>query len=215
MWRMTPRLAIATLTATLALAFAPAHQADAAATYSYTTTGSISGMSGVLPIQFLGLYGAGTLTTPGSFTLGEFITNPLPPTATLIYNHTPFTIDVMVSNPTGYYKTDYKITGNLNGYITGAGTGDMVANATSVTATAGGISGIPPFPASDLVILAPQAIVAPDGSTRGFTRLTAQVLVSGLGPPSPAPEPASIAIFGAALAGWAIRRRSRSKKANV
>ncbi len=212
MWRMTPRLAIATLTATLAIALAPATKAHAAATYSYTTTGSISGMSGPLPIQFFGTYGTSPMTTPGSFTLGEFITNPLPPTATLTYNNTPFTVDVVVHDATNYYSTDYKITGDLNGSITGAGTGDMVATALSITATAGGVSGIPPFPASALQIT-PQAINAPDGSVRGFTTLTAQVLISGIGPPSPAPEPTSVAIFGAALAGWAIRRRSRSKAA--
>ena len=211
MWRMTPRLAIATLTATLALAVAHAPKADAAATYSYTTTGSVSGMSGSVPIQFFGLSGTGSLTTPGAFTLGEFVTNPLPPTGTLTYDHTPFTIDVVVHDATNYYNTDYKITGELNGSITGAGFSDMLATATSVTAVAGGVSGIPPFPASDLAIVAPQAINAPDGSGAGFTTLTGQVLISGLGPPSPTPEPTSIAVFGAALGGWLIRRRSRSK----
>ncbi len=67
MWRMTPRLATATLTATLALALATTHQAEASAvqSYSYTTSGSISGMSGDLPIQFVGVTGSGTPPTPG------------------------------------------------------------------------------------------------------------------------------------------------------
>lgn len=211
MWRMTPRLAIATLTATLALAFAPARQADASATYSYTTTGSISGMSGPLPIEFDGVSGKQKLTTPGSFNLGEFVTNPLPPTATLTYDNTPFTIDLFVHDKSHYYNTEYVISGNLNGSITGAGFSSMVATVTSISAVAGGVSGIPPFPASDLAILAPQAINPPASDGPGSTTLTGQVLVSGLGNPAPTPEPTSIAVFGAALAGWAIRRRSRSK----
>ena len=222
MWRMTPRLATATLTATLALAFSAAGKAEAAAlqSYSYSTSGSISGMSGDQPIQFWGAPVGGTLTTPGGFALGEFITNPLPASATLTYDHTPFTIDLIVrdalapnsagpgSSPS-YFDADYKISGVLNGSITGAGSSDMMATITSISATAGGVGGTPPFSASDLQITAPQGIIAPNGQNPGFSTLMGQVLVPGL--PAPAPEPASIAVFGVALAGWACCRRSRPK----
>ena len=223
MWRMTPRLATATLTATLALALATAPRAEASAvqSYSYTTSGSISGMSGDQPIEFYGTPIGGKLTTPGAFALGRFVTSPLPATATLTYDHTPFTIDLVVRDlmtpassgpnpPPSYFNTDYKISGELNGSVTGAGISNMVAIITSISATAGGTSGIPPFSASDIQIVAPQGIAAPNGQGSGSSTLMAQVVVPGL--PSPAPEPTSIAVFGLALAGWARHRRSRKAR---
>jgi hypothetical protein len=223
MWRMTPRLAIATLTATLAFALEAAPEAMAATvqSYSYTTFGDISGMTGVQPIEFQGVYNGGTLTTPGSVTLGQFITNPLPATATLTYNDTPFTIDLNVKpmspanfvpgnnfNTLGY---EYVISGVLNGSITGNGISSMMATVTSITGNDFGLGTTPPFPISDLQVIAPQGIVAPNGSIDGVTTLTGQVTVGDPGLPTPAPEPSTIAVFGLALAGWAYRRRSRAR----
>jgi hypothetical protein len=213
---MTPHLATATLTATLALALATAPGAEAAAvqSYSYSTSGSISGMSGDQPIEFWGAPSGSTLTTPGSFAVGQFITNPLPATATLTYNQTPFTIDLIVRDATNVnsspFDTDYKISGVLDGSITGAGISSMVATISSILVTTGGTGNTPPFSAADLRI-APQAIIAPDGQSHGFSTLSAQVVVSGVPAPAPAPEPASIAVFGVALAGWICHRRWRSK----
>ena len=221
MWRKTPQLATATLTATLALAFATVGTTEAAAvqSYSYSTSGSISGMSGVQPITFNPEYYQGTFTTPGSIVLGEFATNPLPSTATLTYNNTPFTIDLNVgpvsgSNDYGYgYNGNtyqYQISGVLNGSIGGDGSSNMMASVTSITGSGSGVASTPPFPISDLQINLPQGIAAPNGYNQGITTLTAQVLTAGV--PIPAPEPSTIAVFGLALAGWAARhRRSRPR----
>jgi PEP-CTERM motif len=227
MWRMTPRLATATLTATLALAFAfgadPKVEAATVQTYAYNTSGSISGPSGDVPITYDPQATTSMLSTPGSVNLGEFVTNPLPTTASLTYNDTPFTIFLSVGafNPNSSTSGPidnaiYTISGMLNGTISGDGTSSMMATVTSITA--GSEPAIPPFPISDLVIAA-QGVAAPNGGSQGITMLTGQVLVAGnpvppplgLGSPTPTPEPSTIAVFGLALAGWACRRLVRSR----
>jgi hypothetical protein len=212
---MTYRLATATLTATLALAFASDRNADASTvqSYSYTTTGSISGMAGVQPIEFYGLFGNGTLSAASPFALGQFITNPLPATATLTYNHTPFTIDlnVVASPGSALPNYDYKITGQLNGSINGVGQSSMKASISSITGNDYGTGVAPPFPISELKIIAPSLVAAPNGYNNGFTTLNAELAIPGFPLPTPAPEPSSIAAFGVALTLWGLRRRARSK----
>ena len=222
MRRMTPRLATAALLASLALTASTGNRADAASvqTYAYSTTGDIAGMTGDTPIIFAGQSGTSTLTTPGALLLGTFETNPLPASGTLTYNNTPFTIDLRVVDyqpatgapyPAAYaFDTDYKISGVLNGSITGAGMSSMFALVTSIVdAGDSGYMGEPPFPVSALQILAPQGIAAPNGEIAGISLLAGVVTVSGL--PSPAPEPTSIAAFLAALAGYAMRKRLRAR----
>ena len=230
MGRMTPRLAVATLFATAVFT----GQADASAiqSYMYNTTGDIDGTSGSgygYPISFASQNNNSMLTTPGNFTLGTFTTSPLPTGATLSYDHTPFTINVNVgpvspngSNNYGYYNPypyynnfstaySYTIHGTLNGTLMGDGTSTLFPRITSVTGS--GVT--PPFPASDLKFDL-QGIAAPVGTTYGSTTLTARVDVTGSPLPAPAPEPTSVAIFAAALAGFAWnRRRSRIRKASA
>ncbi len=225
MWRMMPRLAIAALTATLSLAGPSVPTALAAAsvqTFAYSTSGDIAGMTGDTPVQFLGQpdTGTNTLTTPGSFILGMIQASPLPSSATLTYNNTPFTIDLIVHDyqppvpglvyPTAFANyADYKISGVFNGSITGAGASSMYATVTSIDATIGGYTNTPPFPVEDLKISVPQGITAPNGPIDGYSLLTAQVVIPGFPLPPAAPEPTSIAAFAAALAGWALRRKLR------
>jgi hypothetical protein len=224
MWRMMPRLATSTLTFTLALALSHAPEVKAATaqsfaaepTYSYTTTGSISGMTGTQPIEFYGLYGHGTLnpTTPSA--IGQFITSPLPATATLTYNNTPFVIDLNVVTAPGspIANYDYQIKGVLNGSITGNGQSNMMAYVTSITGNDYGTGATPPFAVSELQLNAPLKIAAPKGETSGFSTLTGQLNIPNLSPPLAAPEPASVVLFGTALAGWFVHRRwTRSKAA--
>lgn len=217
MWRMTPRLAPAALTAALALAapLAPEAAASAVQTFHYrTASANVGDLSGVGPIGLSGVAGPDAeLTTPGSFKLGEFVAHPLPSTATLSYNHTPFTIDLVVaSQPGAPYNPfapsfDYKIQGELNGSITGSGPSDMLATITSITGGGNGPNDTPPFPIVDLRVNVPQGIAGPVGYNDGYSFLTAYVIPSGSPVPVPAPEPTSIAAFAAALAGWGLRRR--------
>jgi hypothetical protein len=223
MWRMMPRLATATLTFILALALSHAPEVKAATaqsnaadpSYSYTTTGSISGMTGTQPIQFYGLYGSGTLNPTTPSPIGQFITSPLPATATLTYNNTPFVIDLNVVTAPGspIPNYDYQITGRLNGYITGDGHSTMMAYVTSITGNDYGTGTIPPFPISELQLSAPLMIAAPNGETSGFSTLTGQLNIPNLPPPLGAPEPASVVLFGTALAGWFFHRRRTLSKA--
>jgi hypothetical protein len=225
MWRMMSRLATATLTATLALAAASAPKVDASTIqstdptpppYLYITTGSISGMAGNEPIEFKGTLGA--LNTTSATSLGEFITNPLPPTATLTYNNTPFVIDLnVVTAPGSPIPTyDYQITGVLNGSISGNGSpSSMFASITSITGNDFGTGATPPFPISSLLINGSLQIAAPDGDTKGVSQLMGVLDASSLPPPVLAPEPASVVMFGTVLAGaWLIQRR-RSKLKTV
>jgi hypothetical protein len=178
--------------------------------YNYSTDGTIDNQTGVAPITFIGV-SSQTLTTPGTFSLGQFdAVNILPSSATLTYNNTPFTINLNVGNGTGF-TTTYVFSGTLNGWITGSGGSDMVATVSSITGgPAAGFSSptSPPFPASDIVMPAPQAINAPNAlaGTDGLTSLYAQT-IPVLIDPIPAPEPASIAVFGLGLAAFVIRRR--------
>ncbi len=216
MWRMMPRLATATLTITMALALSTTPEIEAATdpglghgstvdSYSYTTSGSISGMTGTQPIEFYTLNS--TINSNSPFAIGLFVTNPLPATATLTYNNTPFVIDMKVPTSSGA-AYDYNIAGVINGSIDGVGNSSMNVSVTSIT----GIGATPPFPVSELQINVPLKIAAPQGESDGFAVMTGQLNIPGLPPPLGAPEPASIVVFGTAIAGWLVhRRRSRSE----
>jgi hypothetical protein len=228
MWRMTPRLATAALTATLALTALTLSKAQASAvqSFSYTTSGAISDTAGPAPITFQGMTTPATLTTPGSFVLGDFVTSgTLPPSATLTYNNTPFTVDLVVSatpigTPVVYTPNnssfalvpatyDYKLSGLLNGWITGAGSTDMVATVTSISGNPNGPGVTPPFGVASLNVAFPQGITAPNNGQNGITPLMGSVTAPGL--PAPSPEPTSVAAFAIGLVGWGIRRRLRSR----
>lgn len=230
MWRMILQLAIATLLAATILN-GPAN-ASAVQSYLYNTSGDIAGNSGSgygFPISFNPQSSTSMLTTPGTFTLGSFTTSPLPTGATLMYDNTPFTINVNVGqvpnnngNYYGYYpgyyylspSYTYKISGVLNGNLQGDGTSTLFPTISSVTGS--GSAATPPFPISDLKFNLPQGIAAPNGTTYGTTTLSAYVDVTGNPLPAPAPEPTSVAAFAVALAGWAWkRRRSRGRNASA
>ena len=212
MWRMTNRLATATLTATIAFALAPAYVAQAAAvqTYAYTSYGSVGAPDttdpsavSVGPIGFDGV-SSGTLTTPGGFTLGSFTVAALPPSASLSYDNTAYSV-FLSGFGTGY---TYRIDGLLNGTLNGAGSSNLVASVTSVSGWGSSPSDEPPIALSDLGIIAPQGILAPSHYQGSRTALYGQVGPNA-GLPVPAPEPASIAIVAVGLVAWGLKRRLR------
>lgn len=175
----------------------------------YDTWGSVGSGSG--PLTFIGLGSNATpgglsFISPGSFLLGQFQMSSLPSSGTLNYNNTPFEVFAnFSSSPSGPFST-VEISGTLNGTITGNSTSSMFATITSVQTQAGSI--LPPFLLSALSINLPQGI-APNGVNGGFTSLTAQLTVAA-DPPSPVPEPGSMAIFVAAIGGlglWRYRRK--------
>jgi hypothetical protein len=229
---MMPRLATSTLTATIALALAIAPRADAASmtsavdpvqTYFDSISGAVSGPSNG-PIRFLNPLNLSPFTTPGSITLGQFVTNPLPYSASLTYDNTPFQIDVSVGRNDNYgmypnYSVNpnnntYRIAGVLNGTLGGHRPSTMTATVTNINPIDAHGLGQPstmPLPALTFQI-SPQVIAAPNDHSdqnEGYTTLTAQVAVVGVPLPAPAPEPSTVAVFGLALAGWAFRRYRR------
>ena len=215
MWRLTTHFATATLLATSFAWLAPsATRAAAVQTYSYQTTGSIgapdtsiAGAPSVGPIGFDGV-SSGTMTTPGAFQIGAFTVSALPPSASLTYDNTAYTIYINGFG-TGY---TYRVDGVLNGTLTGAGVSNLVATVTSVTGwgTAGSTE-TAPIALTDLRIIAPQTILAPNNYQGSRTSLFGQV-APGAGLPVPAPEPTSIAAVAVGLAAWGLKRRARLRR---
>lgn len=215
MWRTMNRFATATLIATsaLALAFGTEAQAAPVQTYAYSTTGvvgapdaSTASAASVGPIGFEGV-SSGTMTTPGAFQLGSFTVAALPPSVSLTYEDTGYTI-YLTGFGTG---ATYRIDGVLNGTLNGAGMSNLVASVTSVKGWGkDGSEGTAPIALSDLRIIAPQVIAAPAGFKGSLTPLFGQV-APGAGLPVPAPEPSSIAAVAVGVAAWGLSRRQRDR----
>jgi hypothetical protein len=209
MWRMTSRLSTAILSATLALVAASDARAAAVQTYAYTTSGTVGvpdtgyGSGGTVgPIGFNGV-SSGTMTTPGAFNLGSFTVAALPPSVSLTYDATPYTI-YLTGFGTGY---TYQINGTLDGTLNGAGVSNLVARVTSVKGWGASGDLVAPFSLADLRIIAPQAITAPANLLGSQTTFLGQV-GSGISP-TPAPEPTSIAVLAVGLVAWGLNRRRR------
>ncbi len=97
MTRMTAAFPVLVAVNALALAFAPAAQADPIQA-TYTTTGSIgtTGITGTPDVSFQGV-SDGTLTTGQPFSLGQFVVTTPPDGGTTTYE-TPFQITVTVTS---------------------------------------------------------------------------------------------------------------------
>ena len=181
-------------------------EAAAIPSYQYTSSASINGGSGSHSITLTSTPEVQT-TDSGTYDLGIFTTNPLLPGETTTYKNTPFSVDLKVfasaTSGTGSMLGEYQIDGLLNGSIASDGTSDLFPTVGSTIISAGA-----PFPGSALNFSLPR-IDAPRGSTAGTTPLTVAVAYdeSGHPLPAPAPEPTSVAVFGAMLAGLAWRRR--------
>ena len=209
MWRMTTRLATAFLPAFLALALASDARGSAVMTYSYSTSGSVGAPDtsvgnapSVGPIGFDGV-STGSLTSPSFFSLGVFTVAPLPPSASVTYDHTPYTI-YLTGFGTGFI---YRVDGVLNG----VGKSSMTASVTTVMGWATSqTDSSTPISLDDLKIVAPLTILAPANYLGSRTSLLGQI-APGIGLPTPAPEPASVAIVAVGLAAWGLKRRLRPR----
>ena len=141
------------------------------------------------------------LVAPGPLTLGSFFVQGQPDGVTVNYNNVPFRIftnmqAVGTSQPTNLYLT---INGVLNGSITGSTHSDLVATITSTTPSSVGTE---LYPAS-LIQYSGPVTLAPNGTTTLTAVLPTPFTIT-------TPEPATLAIFGAAFAGMlALRTRRR------
>lgn len=143
------------------------------------------------------------LIAPGTISLGQFETNPLPPGASLTFQNMPFYVDVMIyKGPVPSSAVELQVNGMLNGTLTGSTGSTLTATLSSVQQ----LWGSPlPFSLSNFHVELPQ-LVAPSGVNGGTTGLYAYI-----SQPLNTPEPTSCAVFaltaGAGLC-W-IRRRGR------
>ena len=170
----------------------------------YGTSGSIgtTGITGPNVISFVPEQ-SGTVTTPSSFSLGTFVVGFLPPGQTTSYVNTPFSITYTTQQVNGVEpdpnQSPVTISGVLNGSVFGPSQSDVTATFKKMTK--------PSFITGDylntLSVLDPKIALVP--STTNFGRTTAQgsLQVS----PAPVPEPTTIALFVAAIAGVGLRRR--------
>jgi hypothetical protein len=195
-----------------------AGQVGSSTLLTYNTVGSwvgpgiradLTGQSA--PITFVPV--TGTALTPSNLSLGAFQAAPLADGQSVSFYNTPFDIKFTATAVNG--ATDFQpngtpvdITGVLNGTLTGG-------NQSSVTASFGpvGTSGSYSYPAfttglySNLLTVPNNPIsIVPSTTNSGTSTVQAQ-LSTTLTPNSPVPEPSTVVIFAATIAGLAFRHR--------
>jgi hypothetical protein len=208
-----PRLALVALT--LGLLFSVNSTASAASMSTtttseadYSTSGSVISNEGVVGpnvISFNSVAG-GSFLAPSSFSLGEFLVAALPPGVTTSYTNTPFEITYIANKINGAVptlnETPLKLTGVLNGKISGP-------NQSSVVATFNPIAS-PAFQTGDFLntlSLTGTALLVPSSNNGGRSTIQGRIVSEY----NPIPEPATITIFLTTLAGLGLRRRLRTR----
>ena len=170
----------------------------------YGTSGSIgnTGITGPNVISFVPEQ-SGTVTTPSAFSLGTFVVGFLPPGQQTTYTNTPFSITYGTQMVNGVEpnpnESPVTVTGVLNGSVFGPSQSDVTASFKKMDK--------PSFLTGNylntLSVLDPKIALVP--STTNFGRTTAQGSLQVA--PAPVPEPSTIALFVAAIAGFGLRRR--------
>ncbi len=192
-------------------------------TVDYSTTGSIAAAGSGTPIvSFQGVdNGTLSLASPG-FNLGQFMVAPLPAGASLTLDGTPFDIRFTATGADGTSSGDgttVDLKGTLGGTIAGGvpSTLFVVMDDAIRPAIYPPVTIFPSFQVGNLSGTfddAPGGIVALlVGPSGGSTSLGAR-LQSLSTVPRPAPEPASIAVFGGVvgLLGWRWARQARARR---
>lgn len=201
-----PKAALATLVIGL---LAAGGTAEASPTLiNYNTSGTV-GLSGVTGANFISFNSVsdGAFVTPSTFSLGEFLVTALPPGVTTTYKDTPFSVTFSIKQVDGgnITATPITITGVLNGDISGP-------SQSSVTATFNPVS-LPNFTTdsvdNNLSILGTTVSLVPSTTNGGRTTAQAQLFAFD----KPVPEPATITVFVAAIAGLGLRHRMSRKRA--
>ncbi|MFO0952156.1 MAG: PEP-CTERM sorting domain-containing protein [Isosphaeraceae bacterium] len=183
---------------------------------AYNTVGSTIDDSGTSVISFSPLTGSSFLS-PSTLSFGKFVVSSLDAGQSKTYDNTPFHIkltstalDGAAPDPNG---TPITISGKLNGTITGNSQSDVMAtfDAPSVSFRTGAYDNTLTLPTGPFSLV-------PSTSNNGETTLQAflkstQIVTpppqSGGGGPdaSPVPEPSTVLLFAATIAGLTVRHR--------
>ncbi len=174
---------------------------------NYSTSGAIdlSGVTGANVISFNSV-SDNQFTAPSSFSLGEFLVAPLPVGVSTSYNNTPFSVTYIPRSVDGK-PLDFDpgsvlptISGFLTGTVTGPSQIDVVATFKPVDK--------PAFQTGDFIntlsVLDAAVSLVPSTTNGGRTTAQGRIEIRA----APVPEPASVAVFLAALVGGlGLRRR--------
>lgn len=207
-----PRMAaVALALGLMAAPTAPAATLPPTSVNDYGTSGTVkpstSTVSGTNVISFNSV-ASGSFLAPSAFSLGEFLVSELPVGVSTTYTNTPFEINYIAQKVNGEVpannQTPLKITGVLNGTVTGP-------NQSSVVAT------FDPIPSSEFrtgdylnkLAISGSVLLVPSSNNGGRTTAQATLTASA----SPVPEPTTLAVFAAAIAGYGLRRRMRGRMA--
>jgi hypothetical protein len=176
----------------------------------YSTTGNIistTGVTGANVISFNSVAG-GSFLSPSSFSLGEFLIASLPVGQTTTYVNTPFEIIYHANRINGVdleaNETPIKLTGVLNGKVSGPNQSSVVASFDPLPDTE--------FRTGDFLntlTLTGSVLLVPSSNNGGRTTAQGQIASTY----SPVPEPATVTVFLAAIAGLGLRRRLRARTA--
>src|SRR5207249_4424995 len=150
----------------------------------------------------------GDYAAPSSFSLGEFLVAPLQPGVGATYDHTPFSITYLTNTVDGSpplpNETPLTITGFLDGSINGPSQSNVVATFNPLDSTSFRTGGF----VNSLRILDAAVSLVPSSTNGGRTTAQGRNSVQQV-PTNNSPEPATIAVFLTAAAGFGLRRRSR------
>ena len=176
---------------------------------SYDSVGSTInnsvGVTGAPVISFVPVTG-GSFLSSSNLSLGSFSVASPGDGKTTTYNNTPFSIqftsDAINGKAVSPNETPITVSGLLNGEVTGSNQSNVVATFSSISK--------PTFQTglySNTLSLPNFVSVVPSTSNSGMS--TVQASLTSVATGSPVPEPSTIVIFAAAIAGLGLRRRIR------